>query len=423
MTSQETNVIIGGTKYLSANNSYLTIGNTGIYGYNQPSGYIFSINSNGIGTTNPNGVDIISQLNMNGNAIINCPTSFTGPTGTSFTGPTGASFTGPTGASFTGPTGASFTGPTGASFTGPTGSFPNPYPSQIVLSNTSASQSSTSGALQVAGGIYMGSTGTFAGQLNITNTTASIGYNSGALIVNGGVGIGGNVFTNGNLNLTTGNINITGNCNANNTTASSSIGTGSLVCSGGGSFAKTCYFGGANYFTQQPTIIYYFSGNSQTLVSGTDSPISTTLTTLNSQTSPVTTSTATLNGIASTIYNIQYAGIYLITWQYQWCSSASGGGSSTNYQTVNWIRQNATQSTPTNPNTTNNTIRYGETQQFMGNNGINSKAVCTALVSCAVNDIISIWAYQNTGTNTMYLQSNAPTATNPISMLSFHKLT
>ena len=98
------------------------------------------------------------------------------------------------------------------------------YPT-IALTSTASSVSSSTGALQVAGGVGIGGNlfvgGTItANQLSVlyttitqttvyspdiftvTNTTVSVGTNSGALTVTGGVGIGGslyagNVYTNG----------------------------------------------------------------------------------------------------------------------------------------------------------------------------------------------------------------------------------
>jgi hypothetical protein len=73
----------------------------------------------------------------------------------------------------------------------------------LVLANSTASTSTTSGALQVAGGagiqgaVYAGSISTStisaSGAVNITNSTTSTSTTTGALIVTGGVGVSGNL--------------------------------------------------------------------------------------------------------------------------------------------------------------------------------------------------------------------------------------
>ena len=96
--------------------------------------------------------------------------------------------------------------------------------SNISVLPTTAATSTTSGALQVAGGagiagaVYAGSiqntpigsttassgaftTVTASGITTVTNNTASTGVNSGALVVTGGVGIGGDVWVGGTLTV------------------------------------------------------------------------------------------------------------------------------------------------------------------------------------------------------------------------------
>jgi hypothetical protein len=103
----------------------------------------------------------------------------------------------------------------------------------IILTDITASNSTATGALTVAGGVgvnggvfvggtvtatnfilngYQVSTGTggitslYSGIFTITNTTSSISTNTGALQVAGGVGIGGGVFVGGTVTATTASI-------------------------------------------------------------------------------------------------------------------------------------------------------------------------------------------------------------------------
>ena len=76
---------------------------------------------------------------------------------------------------------------------------------QVLIPGTIASTSTTTGALQVVGGvgvgggIYVGNNSTFTGIVSITNTTASTSTNTGALQVTGGVGIGGGLNVGGTI--------------------------------------------------------------------------------------------------------------------------------------------------------------------------------------------------------------------------------
>jgi len=79
--------------------------------------------------------------------------------------------------------------------------------------------------------------------LVITNTTASVSYNTGALQVAGGVGIGGPLYTNSTTNI--GGSLTAGQTIVDNTTPSTVIGTGALQVKGGASVVGNLYVGNA----------------------------------------------------------------------------------------------------------------------------------------------------------------------------------
>ena len=72
----------------------------------------------------------------------------------------------------------------------------------ITILNATNSISPTSGALQVVGGLGVGSDGYFAGRLITQNLTQAVSSITGALVVGGGAGIGGNIFVAGALTAT-----------------------------------------------------------------------------------------------------------------------------------------------------------------------------------------------------------------------------
>jgi enhancing lycopene biosynthesis protein 2 len=104
--------------------------------------------------------------------------------------------------------------------------------SNLNISGTTQSTSTTTGAIVVAGGVgiasnlFVGGNSTISGQERITNTTQSTSSTSGALIVSGGVGIASNLFVGGNTT-------ISGQERITNTTQSTSSTSGALVVSGG----------------------------------------------------------------------------------------------------------------------------------------------------------------------------------------------
>ena len=65
----------------------------------------------------------------------------------------------------------------------------------VSVLNTTASTSSTSGALTVTGGAGIAKTSYFGQSVVIQGSTASTGFSTGALVVTGGVGIGGSLYT------------------------------------------------------------------------------------------------------------------------------------------------------------------------------------------------------------------------------------
>jgi len=72
----------------------------------------------------------------------------------------------------------------------------------ITILNATNAISPTSGALQVVGGLGVGSDGYFAGKLVTQNATQAVSSTTGALVVTGGVGVGGNIFVAGALTAT-----------------------------------------------------------------------------------------------------------------------------------------------------------------------------------------------------------------------------
>jgi hypothetical protein len=94
----------------------------------------------------------------------------------------------------------------------------------LTLPNTTASSSSTTGALIVSGGVGI------AKELNVGSTTASTSSSTGALIVSGGVGIAKEL-------------------NVGATTASTSTTTGALTVAGGAGIAGRLNVGGNTLFT------------------------------------------------------------------------------------------------------------------------------------------------------------------------------
>jgi len=126
----------------------------------------------------------------------------------------------------------------------------------VSITDSSPSNSSTTGALRVTGGIYIGAQSTCAGVMNITNSTAS------ALGVTGGVNIGGAVTIANNLTLngTSNSLSVTGSSayiSITNNTASTTSTTGALRVAGG------AYFGANSLFNANLTLNGAASLNTQ----------------------------------------------------------------------------------------------------------------------------------------------------------------
>ena len=106
----------------------------------------------------------------------------------------------------------------------------------LIVNATTASSSSTTGALKVSGGVGIGGNlyvgNSTSGNLIVNANTTSSSSTSGALVVGGGVGITGNL-----------NIGTSGIVKIANTTTSSNSGVGALVVSGGIGVSSNSYFG------------------------------------------------------------------------------------------------------------------------------------------------------------------------------------
>jgi hypothetical protein len=90
----------------------------------------------------------------------------------------------------------------------------------VKINNPTASGSTASGALQVVGGVGIGGATYIGGMVNINSGTSSTTTTTGSLVVSGGVGISGAANIGGMLNINSG-------------TSSTTTTTGSLVVSGG----------------------------------------------------------------------------------------------------------------------------------------------------------------------------------------------
>ena len=101
----------------------------------------------------------------------------------------------------------------------------------LQINSDANSDSATTGALVINGGVGIAKDVNIDGITKINNTTASRSADTGALVVSGGVGIGGAVVIGGRTKI-------------NDSTASSSVGTGALVVSGGIGVGGKIYAGG-----------------------------------------------------------------------------------------------------------------------------------------------------------------------------------
>lgn len=103
---------------------------------------------------------------------------------------------------------------------------------KIDTASTTSSTTTTSGSITTAGGVGIAENLNVGGTVKLSGTTTSTNATSGVLQISGGVGIAEN------LNVGTG-----GTVKALNTTDSTSISTGALQVSGGAGVAKNLYVG------------------------------------------------------------------------------------------------------------------------------------------------------------------------------------
>ncbi len=118
---------------------------------------------------------------------------------------------------------------------------------KIYANDTTASTSSSTGALIVAGGA--GVTGALytGGSINIGNAVPSTAVGVGALIVSGanaGASVAGNIYTGGNI-VGGGNLSTIGNINIQASTNATSNSSGALIVAGGAGIAGALYTGGS----------------------------------------------------------------------------------------------------------------------------------------------------------------------------------
>lgn len=144
----------------------------------------------------------------------------------------------------------------------------------VILPQTNTSTSTSTGALQVAGGVGVAENLNVGGVTKVTDSTASSSKTTGAVIVTGGVGISGAVFsdsleTSGNVTVggdltVTGSLNVEvdsettildqltvqnaatlqGDTTITSTTQSTSVASGALTVDGGVGIDKNLYVGG-----------------------------------------------------------------------------------------------------------------------------------------------------------------------------------
>jgi len=130
----------------------------------------------------------------------------------------------------------------------------------IVAQSGTVTTSTTTGALVVNGGAgitgsaYVGGVLTTLGNVVAQNSTASTNTTTGALVVTGGVGIGGKVYTGDTITAA-------GNIVANATTTTVDVNTGSIVAKGGIGVAGVGIFGGNIVSTATTTTVDVNTGS------------------------------------------------------------------------------------------------------------------------------------------------------------------
>lgn len=130
----------------------------------------------------------------------------------------------------------------------------------IVVDNGTTSNSTSSGALQVRGGVgiaenlNVGGTTTLTGQVDVNDTTNATSTTTGALIVAGGLAVVKDIFVGGEIiaqkltieytTVTTNLVTTDDIIKTQNTETSVSATSGALQVAGGGGFAKDLFVGG-----------------------------------------------------------------------------------------------------------------------------------------------------------------------------------
>ena len=119
--------------------------------------------------------------------------------------------------------------------------------SNLLVSNTTSSTSTGSGALVVNGGLGIAGNAFIGGTFVQQNNTSSVGTNSGAFTIVGGVGIAGNAF-------------IGGTFVQQNSTSSVGTNSGSMSIAGGMGLAGNAFIGGTTTITNTTASISSVSG-------------------------------------------------------------------------------------------------------------------------------------------------------------------
>ena len=136
---------------------------------------------------------------------------------------------------------------------------------ELIVANTTAATSTTTGALRVAGGAGVEGKLWIGGNIVADSGTTSIDCHTGAIVVpgEGGVGIGGNLnvcgLSNFEGNITAGNIYLTGNINAIVGAVASQYG----VFYGDPVTGEGALFAGVPGFTPVVATVVQFAGNSE----------------------------------------------------------------------------------------------------------------------------------------------------------------
>jgi len=131
---------------------------------------------------------------------------------------------------------------------------------KVSMPDTTASTSTTTGALVIGGGLgmggnhHVGGSTVIAGSATVNSTTNSTNTSSGAIIVTGGVGVGGNGHFGGSI--TSVGITSSGAVTISNGTAASNYTSGALVVTGGIGCNNNLYVNGVGRFSNDVVAHY-----------------------------------------------------------------------------------------------------------------------------------------------------------------------